>query len=108
MISPRPATAKPNHAFHQEEAKATPAQSEFHPNGRRNHAFQAKTDEPQQLSQGPDAWKKIADLYLRRWTTRGQQAILQAEYDRGISTGKSWREIGPAPGQIVKRWERGR
>src|SRR6202161_3727113 len=31
---------KPNHAFHQEEPKAAPAQSEFHPNGLRNHAFQ--------------------------------------------------------------------
>jgi hypothetical protein len=84
------------------------AQSEFHPNGRRNHAFKAKTDGPQQSSPVPDAWKEIADLYLRRWTTHGQQAILEAEYHHGIATGKSWREIGAALGQIVKGWERGR
>jgi hypothetical protein len=30
------------------------------------------------------------------------------EYDRAIATGKSWREIGTALGQIVKGWERGR
>jgi hypothetical protein len=99
---------KPNHAFHQEKPTAAPAQSEFHPNGRRNHAFQAKTHEPQQSLPVPDAWKKIADSYLRRWTTHGQQAILQAECDRGIATGKSWREIGAALGQIVKGRERGR
>ena len=44
----------------------------------------------------------------RRWTTHGQQATLQAEYDRGIATGKSWRDVGAALGQIVKGWERGR
>lgn len=38
----------------------------------------------------------------------GQKATLQAEYDRGIATGKSWREIGATLGQIVKSWERGR
>src|SRR5580704_14862198 len=48
---------KPNHAFHQEKPKAAPAQSEFHSNGRRNHSFKAKTDEPQQSSQVPNAWK---------------------------------------------------
>jgi len=31
-----------------------------------------------------------------------------AEYDRGIATGKSCREIGASLGQIVKGWERGR
>jgi hypothetical protein len=30
------------------------------------------------------------------------------EYDRGIATCKSSREIGAALGQIVKGWERGR
>jgi hypothetical protein len=33
---------------------------------------------------------------------------LEAEYNRGIATGKSWREIGAALGQIAKSWERGR
>jgi hypothetical protein len=45
---------------------------------------------------------------MTQWTTHGQQAILQAEYDRGIATGKSWRDIGAALGQIVKGWKRGR
>jgi hypothetical protein len=40
--------------------------------------------------------------------SHGQQATLQAEYDRGIQTGKSWREVGAALGRIVKLWERGR
>jgi hypothetical protein len=99
---------KPNHAFQQEEPKAAPAQSEFHSNGRRNHAFQAKADEAQQSSPVPDAWKEIADLYMKRWTTHGQKSTLEAEYNRGIATGKSWREIGAALGRIVKGWERGR
>jgi hypothetical protein len=43
-----------------------------------------------------------------QWTTHGQKATLQAEYDRGIATGDSWREIGDSLGQIVKGWERGR
>jgi hypothetical protein len=33
---------------------------------------------------------------------------VQVEFDRGIETGKSWREIGAALGRIVKSWERGR
>ena len=99
---------KPNHAFHREEPKAAPAQSEFHSNGRRNHAFKEKINEPQQSSPVPDAWQQIVNRYMTQWTTHGQQAILQSEYDRGIETGKSWREIGAALGQIVKGWERGR
>jgi hypothetical protein len=51
---------------------------------------------------------RIVDLYLRRWTTHGQKATLEAEYNRGIQTGKTWREIGAALGQIVKGWGRGR
>jgi hypothetical protein len=101
---------KLNHArlLNSGQPKRTEVVQEFHANGRRNHSFKAKTDEPQQSSPAPDAWKEIADLYLRRWTTHGQQATLQAEYDRGITTGKSWREIGASLGQIVKGWERGR
>jgi len=46
----------------------------------------------------------------RRGTHTGkrQKVTLEAEYNRGIATGKSWREIGAALGQIVKGWERGR
>ena len=105
---PRKHCWKPNHAFHQEEPKTAPAQSEFHPSERRNHSFKAKTDETKQSKPIPNAWKEIADLYLRRWTTHGQQATLQGEYDRGVATGKSWREIGAALALIIRGWERGR
>jgi hypothetical protein len=101
---------KLNHArlSNNDQSKRSEVVQEFHANGRRNHAFKANTDEPRKPEPKVDAWKEIADLYLRRWTTHGQQATLQAEYDRGIATGKSWREIGASLGQIVKSWERGR
>jgi hypothetical protein len=98
-----------NHALtHRDEPKSTEPQVEYR-NGRRNHASEVQ-QKPKESISAPvvDAWKEIADLYLRRWTTHGQQAILQAEHDRGIAGGKSWREIGAALGQIVKGWERGR
>jgi hypothetical protein len=47
-------------------------------------------------------------MHLKEWVTPGQRAKLEAEYDAGIASGKSWREIGAALGQIVKGWERGR
>jgi hypothetical protein len=40
--------------------------------------------------------------------TLGQRAKLEAEYNAGIASRKTWREIGAALGQIVKGWERGR
>jgi len=100
---------KLNHARFQtdEPTHAEPVQ-EFHPNGRRNHAFKANTDEPRKPEPKVDAWKDIVGRYMTQWTTHGQQATLQAEYDRGIATGKSWRDIGAGLGQIVKGWERGR
>jgi hypothetical protein len=81
---------------------------EFHPNGRRNHAFKAHTDEGNKLPPIADSWKEIVDRYRAQWITPGQKATLDAEYNRGIASGKSWREIGEALGQIVKGWERGR
>jgi hypothetical protein len=100
---------KINHArFQTDEPTHAESVQAFHPNGRRNHAFKANTDEPRKPEPKVDAWKEIVDLYMRRWTTHGQQATLQGEHDRGIATGKSWREIGSALGQIVKGWERGR
>ena len=101
---------KLNHArlANNDQPKRTEAVHEFHANGRRNHAFKSNAEEPSKSEPKVDAWKEIADLYLRRWTTHGQQATLQAEYDRGIATGKAWREIGASLGQIVKGWECGR
>jgi hypothetical protein len=102
---------RPNHAFGQtEEPKAADIHEREYVNGRKNHSYveQKSGNEPSIPDRNVDAWKEIVDLYMRRWTTHGQQATLQAEYDGGISTGKSWREIGASLGQIVKSWERGR
>ena len=62
----------------------------------------------QTRASAPDAWQEICQLHLKEWVTPGQRDKLEAEYDAGIATGKSWREIGTALGQIVKGWERGR
>jgi hypothetical protein len=98
-----------NHALtHRDEPQKSEPQVEFR-NGRRNHASEIQP-KPQESNQAPaiDSWQQIVDLCMRRWTTHGQKATLEAEYDRGIQTGKSWREIGASLGQIVKGWERGR
>jgi len=47
-------------------------------------------------------------MHLKEWVTKGQRVKLEAEYNAGIASGKNWREIGAALGQIVKGWERGR
>jgi hypothetical protein len=99
---------KPNHAFGEEAAKPTAAQKEFHPNGRRNHSYVPPENAAKKPAEAPDAWHQICKLHLKEWVTEGQRAKLEAEYNSGISTGKSWREIGAALGQIVKGWERGR
>jgi hypothetical protein len=101
---------KLNHALIEKDdpsMRDAPVQ-EFHANGRRNHAFKANTDKPRKPEPKVDSWKEIADLCMRRWTTHGQKATLEAEYDRGIATGKSWREIGASLGQIVRGRECGR
>jgi hypothetical protein len=98
-----------NHSLtHRDEPKSSGPQVEYR-NGRRNHASEVKPT-PQDRTQAPavDSWKQIVDLCMRRWTTHGQKATLEAEYNRGIANGKSWREIGAALGQVVKSWERGR
>jgi hypothetical protein len=78
-------------------------------NGRRNHASEIQP-KPHESKSAPvaDSWKEIVGHYMTQWTTHGQKATLDAEYARGIATGKSWREIGSALGQIVKGWKRGR
>jgi hypothetical protein len=98
-----------NHSLiHRDEPKSNEPHVEYR-NGRRNHASEVQP-KPQENKSTPavDSWKQIVDLCMRRWTTQGQKATLEAEYDRGIATGKSWREIGAALGQIAKSWERGR
>jgi hypothetical protein len=102
---------KPNHAFGQmEEPKAADNREREYVNGRKNHSYVEHKSANEQSKPEPkvDAWKQIVDLCMRQWTTHGQQATLQAEYNRGLATGKSWREIGAALGQITKGWGRGR
>jgi hypothetical protein len=101
---------KLNHAFglNDEPAKSVEVQQEFHPNGRRNHAYKPTQDAAAKPAPAPDAWQEICQLHLKQWITPGQRDKLRAEYDAGIATGKSWREIGTALGLIVKGWERGR
>jgi hypothetical protein len=108
---PRIRSGETNHAFGQtEEPKGADMREREYVNGRKNHSYveQKSGNEERKKERNVDAWKEIVNLYMRRWTTHGQQATLQAEYDRGISTGKSWREIGASLGQIAKSWERGR
>jgi len=101
---------KLNHALipNNEPSKRSEAAQEFHPNGRRNHAFKPTQDPATKPAPAPDAWKEICQLYLKQWITPGQRDKLRAEYDAGIASGKSWREIGTALGHIVKSRERGR
>jgi hypothetical protein len=91
-----------------EPSKRSEPVQEFHPNGRRNHAYKPTQDAAARPAPAPDAWQQICQLHLKEWVTPGQRAKLEAEYNAGIATGKSWREIGTALGQIVKGWERGR
>jgi len=101
---------KLNHAFGQkEEPKKVAAQGQpEYVNGRKNHAYTPPENAAKKPAEAPDAWHQICKLHLKEWVTPGQRDKLQAEYDAGIATGKSWREIGAALGQIVKGWERGR
>jgi hypothetical protein len=99
---------KPNHAFNNEPPKPATAQSEFYSNGRRNHSYTPPENAAKKPAGTPDAWQQICKLHLKEWVTPGQRAKLEAEYNAGIATGKSWRDIGTALGQIVKGWERGR
>ena len=101
---------KLNHALIQndEPPRRTEQVQEFHPNGRRNHAYKPTQDAATKPAPPPDAWQQICQMHLKEWVTPGQRAKLEAEYNAGIATGKSWREIGTALGQIVKGRERGR
>ena len=103
---------KLNHAFgktDEPKPKAAATGQLEYVNGRKNHAYTPPEDAAKKVAvQAPDAWKEICQLHLKQWVTPGQRDKLQAEYDAGIATGKSWRQIGTALGQIVKGWERGR
>jgi hypothetical protein len=119
-FKPQPKAERPygpggklNHAFGQEEPKTKAAavgiQQQEYVNGRKNHAYTSPEEAAKKVAvQAPDAWQQICKLHLKEWVTQGQRVKLESEYNAGIATGKSWREIGAALGQIVKGWERGR
>ena len=89
--------------------KAVGVQQQEYVNGRKNHAYTPPEDAAKKVAvQAPDAWQQICQLHLKEWVTPGQRAKLEAEYNSGIASGKSWRDIGAALGQIVKGWKRGR
>jgi hypothetical protein len=119
-FKPQPKQARPygpggklNHAFGQEEPKPKAAavgiQQQEYVNGRKNHAYVPPEEAAKKVAiQAPDAWQEICQLHLKEWVTQGQRAKLEGEYNAGIASGKSWREIGVALGEIVKGWKRGR
>jgi hypothetical protein len=117
-FKPQPKAGRPygpggkrNHAFGQVEepkAKAAVTDQPEYVNGRKNHAYTPPENAAKKPGEAPDAWQQICQMHLKEWVTQGQRAKLEAEYNARIATGKSWREIGTALGQIVKGWERGR
>jgi hypothetical protein len=99
---------KPNHAFGEEAPKAATAQSEFYPNGRRNHSYTPPENVTKKPAASPDAWQEIIDLHMKEWSTPGQQVKLQNELNAGLAAGKSRREIATSLGAIVRDQRRGR
>jgi len=47
-------------------------------------------------------------LHLKEWVTQGQRAKLEGEYNAGIASGKSWRDIGTSLAAIIRDQQRGR
>jgi hypothetical protein len=103
---------RPNHAFGQEEPKpkaaAVGVQQEYI-NGRKNHAYTPPGETAKTVAaQAPDAWKEICQLYLKEWITAGQRVKLEGEYNAGIASGKSWRDIATSLADIIRDQQRGR
>jgi hypothetical protein len=73
----------------------TPVQQQEYVNGRKNHAYVPPEEAAKKVATqaAPDAWQQICQMHLKEWVTPGQRDKLQAKYDAGIATGKSWREI---------------
>jgi hypothetical protein len=119
-FKPQPKQARPygpggklNHAFGKtEEPKpkaAAASQQREYVNGRKNHGYIAPEEAAKKVVAQPvDAWQEICQLHLKEWVTQGQRAKLEGEYNAGIASGKSWREIGTALGALVRDQRRGR
>jgi hypothetical protein len=104
---------KPNHAFGQEEPKpktaAVGVQQQEYVNGYKNHGYVPPEEAAKKVAvQAPDAWKEICQLHLREWITAGQRAKLEGEYNQGIASGKSHREIATSLAAIIRDQQRGR
>ena len=100
-----------NHAFGLEEPKpkAAAVQQEFHPNGRRNHAYTPPEDAAKKVAAQPvDAWQEIINLQMREWSTPGQQVKLENELNAGLAAGRSRREISTSLAAIIRDQQRGR
>jgi hypothetical protein len=103
---------RPNHAFgavEEPKVKAATIQQREYINGRRNHGYIPLEEAVKKVSvQAPDAWQQICQLHLKEWVTPGQRAKLEGEYEAGIATGKSWRDIGTSLAAIIRDQQRGR
>jgi hypothetical protein len=104
---------KKNFAFGQEEPKpkaaAVGVQRQEFVNGRRNHSYVPPEAAQKKFAvQAPDAWQEICQLHLKEWVTQGQRAKLEGEYNAGIASGKSWRDIGTSLAAIIRDQQRGR
>ena len=95
---------KLNHALAQNNApsKRTEPVQEFHPNGRRNHAYKANADEPNKKAPAFDSWEEIAERYKAQGNTHGQKAkdvpvifAISRRAFRSYSSRKTW---GPFAG----------
>jgi hypothetical protein len=82
---------KLNHALIQndEPSKRTEPVQEFHPNGRRNHAYKPTPDAATKPAPVPDAWQQICQLHLKEWVTPG--ATRQAS--SGVRRGNCNRQV---------------
>ena len=101
-----------NHAFGQTEEpkKAAATGQPEYIGGRKNHAYTPPEDAAKKVATqaAPDAWKEICQLHLKEWVTQGQRAKLEGEYNAGIASGKSWRDIGTSLAAIIRDQQRGR
>jgi hypothetical protein len=84
-----------------------PTESEFYPNGKRNHNYRPPDAAPKPLETA-DPWQALIDLYMREWTYPSQRARLQGELDAGLAAGRTRREIAESLGRIVRDQRRGR
>lgn len=101
---------KLNHAFGQkEEPKKVAAQGQpEYVNGRKNHAYTPPENAAKKPAEAPDAWYQICKLHLKEWVTEGQRAKLEGEYNAGIASGRSFRDIGTSLAAIIRDQRKGR